>query len=103
MGPRWPASHHRIAGTRSLVGLTSLLRAAPCEEVSAMEPLEALSIPDSLIAELYRHETSFQQWCQSTLFPAELAALLESLLNQSERNPYPLSDVLGKLCPLPGQ
>ena len=89
-----------LLGPGSLVGLTSLLRAASCEEVSAMEPLEALSIPDSLIAELYRHETSFQQWCQSTLFPAELAALLESLLNQTERNPYPVSDVLGKIMPI---
>ena len=65
-----------------------------------MEPLEAFSIPDSQIAELYRNETSFQRWCHSTLFPAELAALLESLLNQSERIPYSVSDVLGKIMPI---
>ena len=89
-----------LLGPGSLVGLPSLLRAESCEEVSAMEPLEALSIPDALIAELYRNETSFKRWCQSTLFPAELAALLESLLKQSERIPYSVSDVLSKIMPI---
>lgn len=100
----WEQDHLPVTigflGPGSLVGLASLLRAESCEEVSAMEPLEAFSIPDSQIAELYRNETSFQRWCHSTLFPAELAALLESLLNQSERIPYSVSDVLGKIMPI---
>ena len=65
-----------------------------------MEPLEAWSIPDTLIAELYRNEPSFRKWCQSTLFPAELAAFLETLLHQSERTAFFVSDVLGKVIPL---
>ena len=61
-----------LMGPGSFIGLPSLLRAEACEEVSAMEPLEAWSIPDNLIAELYRNEASFQKWCQATLFPADL-------------------------------
>ena len=55
-----------------------------------------LEYPDTLIAELYRNEPSFRKWCQSTLFPAELAAFLETLLLQSERTAFFVSDVLGK-------
>ena len=89
-----------LMGPGSFIGLPSLLRAEGCEEVSAMEPLEAWSIPDDLIAELYRNEASFQKWCQSTLFPAELASLLGALLHQSERTSFLVSDVLGKVIPL---
>ena len=89
-----------LMGPGSFIGLASLLRAEACEEVSAMEPLDAWSIPDTLIAELYRNEPSFREWCQSTLFPAELAAFLETLLHQSERTAFFVSDVLGKVIPL---
>ena len=88
-----------LMGPGSLIGLPSLLRAEACEEVSAMEPLEAWSISDSLIAELYRNEAGFQKWCQSTLFPAELASFLGALLHQSERNAFFVSDVLSKVIP----
>ena len=64
-----------------------------------MEPLETWSIPDNLIAKLYRDETCFQKWCQSTLFPAELASFIEHLLHQSERNTFFVSDVLSKVIP----
>ncbi|AHF62514.1 putative multidrug efflux ABC transporter [Synechococcus sp. WH 8109] len=89
-----------LMGPGSFIGLPSLLRAEACEEVSAMEPVEAWSISDTLIAELYRNEASFQKWCHSTLFPAELAAFLETLLDQSERTAFFVSDVLGKVIPL---
>ena len=88
-----------LMGPGSFIGLPSLLRAEACEEVSAMEPVEAWSIPDNLIAKLYRDETCFQKWCQSTLFPAELASFIEDLLHQSERNTFFVSDVLGKVIP----
>ena len=86
-----------LLGPGSLIGLPSLLRAEACEEVSAMEPVEAWSIPDDLIAELYRNEASFQKWCQTTLFPAELASFLKALLHQSERTAFLVTDVLDKV------
>ena len=81
-------------GPGSVVGLASLLRAAPCEDVSASSQVQATAIPDHVIAELYEQEQSFRAWCQSTLFPAELAALIELLLDRTERAPYGLLDVL---------
>ncbi|QVV67050.1 ABC transporter transmembrane domain-containing protein [Synechococcus sp. LA31] len=81
-------------GPGSVVGLASLLRAAPCEDVSASSQVQATAIPDHVIVELYEKEQSFRAWCQSTLFPAELAALIELLLDRTERAPYGLLDVL---------
>ena len=81
-------------GPGSVVGLASLLRAAPCEEVSASSQVQATAIPDHVIVELYEQEQSFRAWCQSTLFPAELAALIELRLDRTERAPYGLLDVL---------
>jgi len=49
-------------GSGSFVGLASLLRAAPCEEVSAGSELEALVLPDSLVLELLSSEPCFAQW-----------------------------------------
>ena len=57
-------------GSGSFVGLASLLRAAPCEEVSAGSEVEALVLDDSLILELLVSEPSFAQWCGSHLFTA---------------------------------
>jgi ATP-binding cassette subfamily B protein len=69
-------------GPGSMVGLASFLRVAPCEEVSAASDLTAAVLPDALVLELLDQETSFASWCASTLFRAELAALLQELLRQ---------------------
>jgi subfamily B ATP-binding cassette protein HlyB/CyaB len=69
-------------GTGSFVGLASLLRAAPCEEVSAGTALEAVVLPDALVLELLSTEPSFAAWCAAELFTAELAALLALQLEQ---------------------
>ena len=88
-----------VLGPGNLVGLPSLLRAEGCEEVSAATAVEAWALPDTLIADLYNSETSFRTWCDSTVFPAELASLINTLLNQSERAPFGLLDVLAKVMP----
>ena len=84
----------------NLVGLNSLLRAEPCEEVSAAVPLEAWSIPDSLIADLYSEEESFRNWCNRSVFPAEITKLLESILGQSEKSSFGILDILSQIMPL---
>ena len=88
-----------VLGPGNLVGLPSLLRAEGCEEVSAATAVEAWALPDTLIADLYNSETSFRTWCDSTVFPAEVASLINTLLNQSERAPFGLLDVLSKVMP----
>jgi ATP-binding cassette subfamily B protein len=69
-------------GPGSFVGLVSLLRAAPCEEVAAASELEALAIPDALILTLLKDEPSFAAWAAAQMFSAELLALLSSLLGR---------------------
>jgi ATP-binding cassette, subfamily B, bacterial HlyB/CyaB len=69
-------------GPGSFVGLASLLRAAPCEEVAAASELEALALPDSLILTLLKEEPSFAAWAAAQLFSAELLTLLATLLRR---------------------
>ena len=88
-----------MLGPGTLVGQASLLRAEGCEEVSAATALEAWALPDRLIAEIYASEASFRAWCNTTVFPSELASLVDALLSQSERAPFGLLDVLAKLMP----
>ncbi len=86
-------------GSGSFVGLASLLRAAPCEEVSAGSEVEALVLADSLILELLASEPSFAQWCGSNLFTAELAALLALLLEQHPQAGTSLQELLDQARP----
>ncbi|MEB3259440.1 MAG: peptidase domain-containing ABC transporter [Cyanobacteriota bacterium] len=69
----------RKLGAGEIVGLASLLRAAPCEQVSAATPVVAMAIPDALVLELLRQEVPFRQWCAGHLWLAELHGLLVGL------------------------
>ena len=72
-------------GPGSFVGMASLLRAAPCEEVAAAAELEALAIPDSLVLALLQEEPSFAAWATQELFSAESLALVKLLLERQPR------------------
>jgi ATP-binding cassette subfamily B protein len=89
-------------GPGAVVGLASLLRAEGCEDVTASTPVRASAIPDALVLDLYANEPSFREWCNTTLFPAELAALLERLLHRTERSPFGVLDVLSKAAEVAG-
>jgi ATP-binding cassette, subfamily B, bacterial HlyB/CyaB len=67
-------------GKGDIIGLASLLRADPCEETSASTELIALAISDELVVELLENNPAFRAWCLSSLFPAELQALLNHLI-----------------------
>jgi ATP-binding cassette subfamily B protein len=71
-------------GAGEIVGLASLLRAAPCEQVTAATALEAMALPDALVLELVRRGGPFRQWCATHLWLAELHGLLVCL---EDRNP----------------
>ena len=73
-------------GAGQVVGLASILRGAPCEEVSAAEELVAAAVDDRLILDLFRQEASFRSWCGQQLWPAELAALLAAIQERSARS-----------------
>lgn len=86
-------------GPGSFVGLASLLRAAPCEEVSAGTDVVVSAIPDALVLDLLTTEPSFASWCAGHLFIAELTALLALLLAQHPRAHTSLLQLLAQAKP----
>ncbi|MFT5340453.1 MAG: subfamily B ATP-binding cassette protein HlyB/CyaB [Cyanobium sp.] len=81
-------------GPGSFVGLASLLRAAPCEAITAATEIVAAAIPDRLIVELYASEAGFRRWCNQQLWPSEVAALLELLQQKSAQSDRSLQNKL---------
>jgi ATP-binding cassette subfamily B protein len=84
-------------GPGSFVGLASLLRAMACEEVAAASELEALAIPDQLVLELLKQESSFADWAASQLFSAESLALVGSLLGRRAQVGVPVLEAWREL------
>lgn len=84
-------------GPGTFVGLASLLRAAPCEAVTAAQEVVVAAISDQLIVELYGSEPSFRSWCDQSLWPSEVAALLELL---QHRDAQADGSLLNKLASL---
>lgn len=88
-----------LIGQGNLVGLASLLRAEACEEISAATVLEAWSIPDCLLADIYSQEESFRNWCNSNVFPAEVASLLGKIIDERQDSTFEISDIFEKILP----
>ncbi|MDA9149328.1 ABC transporter transmembrane domain-containing protein [Synechococcus sp. AH-229-G18] len=64
-------------GAGAIVGLASLLRAKPCEQVSAASNLVIASLPDATVLELYKSDEGFRKWCQSSFWLAETCAIID--------------------------
>ena len=84
-------------GPGSLIGLVSLLRAEACEATTASSEVVAAAIPDQLIVDLYSCEESFRNWCNQTIFPAELAALLTLIQGTTAQSDRSLLNKLASL------
>ena len=84
-------------GPGTMIGLASLLRAEPCETVTASTDLVAAAIPDQLIVDLYTGEASFRRWCNQKLWPSEVAALLEKLQGSNAQSDRSLQNKLEQL------
>ncbi len=74
-------------GTGDFVGLASLLRASPCEEVSSAGELIAVAIPDEVVLNLYRREKSFKSWCDGQIWAAEIFAVMQAALEGQAKQP----------------
>lgn len=83
-------------GPGELVGLASLLRASPCEEVSASLGVEVIALPDDLVLELLQNEQGFAAWCADHLFSAELVALLALQLERHPQGSASLPSLLAR-------
>ncbi|MCP9887648.1 peptidase domain-containing ABC transporter [Cyanobium sp. ATX 6A2] len=86
-------------GPGAWVGLASLLRAAPCEEVAAAGDVEALAIADGRLLALLQEEPAFAAWCAAQLFSAELLALLVELLQLRPQADVSLLNLWRQLAP----
>lgn len=84
-------------GPGNVIGLASLLRAEPCEAITAATEVVAAALPDRLIVELYGQEESFRRWCNQTLWPSEVAALLELLQQKAAQSDRSLRNNLAPL------
>ena len=67
-------------GPNDWVGLASFLRVKGCEEVAAAGEVRVAAFSDTQLLELLQQEPAFRHWCATQLWPAELAALLETVL-----------------------
>tara|TARA_E500000331_G_scaffold144358_1_gene140605 strand:- start:38 stop:595 length:558 start_codon:yes stop_codon:yes gene_type:complete len=72
----------------SFIGLASFLRAVPCESTSAMNDLLILSIPDTLILNIYQTDLHFKNWCDKTIQPIEVYELLKALFKNKKNQEY---------------
>ena len=79
------------------VGVASLLRGAPCEEVRAASELVAYSLSDEQLLGLVSQDTSIATACRNHLWEAELAAFLQSRLERTPKQSRPLSSLLNEL------
>ena len=84
----------------SFVGVASLLRCSPCEEVRAASELVAVSLSDDKLLELLNSDASIAEACQRHLWEAELAALLQSRLERSPKQNQSISTLLNELLPV---
>jgi ATP-binding cassette subfamily B protein len=80
-----------------VVGLASLLSAAPCEEVHASSEVMALAIPDNTILKLHSRDKIFKDWCSTHLWTAELVRLVQLLQSQSAASPLSIRESVALL------
>ena len=81
----------------AFVGLASLLRAGPCEEVSASSKVTALAIPDESVIALYNTEASFRSWCNANLQAAEIYDVARKLVKSHSTGKDNSPEVFRKL------
>ena len=86
-------------GAGDFVGLATLLRACPCEEVSSAGDLIAVAIPDEVVLNLYRREKSFKDWCDSQAWAAEIYAVMQAALTDQARQPESLLKLFQRAQP----
>ena len=66
-------------GPHDFIGLASFLRGKSCEEISAKSEVKVVSFPDYIFLQLFQEEESFREWCNNTLFIAEIYSIYKSI------------------------
>lgn len=82
----------------AMVGLSSLLRSSPCEDVNAITDLITLAIPDHEILKLYQENSNFKTWCNQTIHPAEVFDIGLRQLDISPMSEMTAFDLYKEMC-----
>ena len=91
-----PATLRKL-GNGDVVGLASLISAAPCENVHASSAVKTAVLADQEVLHHLEDTPEFRDWCTNRLWDAELARLLEPFRQSSAADLPPLSALLDKL------
>ena len=86
-------------GPGDFVGLASLLRACPSEEVSSTGDVITMAVPDQVVLDLYRLEQSFRSWCDSQIWAAEIYAVMQAALEGQARRPESIQQLFRQAGP----
>ena len=81
-------------GSGDVVGLASLISAAPCETVHASTAVKAAVLSDKDLLHHLQETPELRDWCTSRVWTAELARLLEPLRRSSAEDLPPLASQL---------
>ena len=87
----------RKFGPGDVIGLASLISAAPCETVHASTSLKAAALPDQELLKHLQETPEFFEWCTTKIWDAELARLLKPLLDNSAEDLPALTSQLDDL------
>lgn len=92
----------RKLGPGDVVGLASLISAAPCERAHASTEVRAATLSDKDLLRLISDDQEFRQWCDQQLWAAELQRLLQPM-RESKAEDLPalapqLDDLLTESC-----
>ena len=77
-----PATLRKL-GPGDVIGLASLISAAPCETVHASTSLKAAVLPDQELLKHLQETSEFFEWCTTQIWDAELARLIKPLVDSS--------------------
>ena len=66
-------------GPGDVVGLASLISAAPCERVHASTKVRAALLTDQSLIRLLENDEEFNKWCQRHIWAAEIERLLQPM------------------------
>ena len=82
-----------------LVGAASLLRGSPCEDVRAASELVVRRLSDNDFLDLAQNNSTIRAECLGHLWTAELASLLQILLDQTPKQTRSLNSWIEDLLP----
>ncbi len=72
-----------MLGQGSIIGLGSILRQKPCEQINASSKVVTIAFSDESILNLYNDDNNFKKWCDTTLQPCEIYDIAKKIINIS--------------------